>query len=600
MARRCLLLVAVAGCGFSLQTGGDDSQIPDGRPMSIIDDTKDHFVGTATDTTIADWGAIEPDAFVQSGLHVRAFQNTFPAGATYEMAAAAAVTLFGEAYRQVPFHFDSSGVGRPRGVGMPYDQTFMLLYDGEIYLPAGAVDIEVDADDRCAVDIMLDGQTWTPSIVDAYDTQNPITRLDVPAAGWYPIRAAFTQTYGGSWFDIYFTPAGGARTLLENAHTRVRATHANGLVVDTFGFRAMVTDLGSTAVASVDHDFGFLPPPWDLSIPADEFALRYVGQLRIDEPGTYTFTAESSTSGGNGGDLWRIWIDGVAIAGPWTKAPVMEASVDLEVGWHDFGLDFGDDSGDARIRALMSGPQIPMGAIDPARLRPVVATGLTSTFSDLQDRTQIQDATSSGPTDTTIDIDVNGTAGAKVVSVDWGLGIEYSRMSDLSGARLDCSASGTPLPLGASAGYFYVANDTACAGSDLPLAWKYRLTDSVIGGIAGNVWNPLVAVTYRGGEHDPPFAREAVFTSSVRETPNAIGYGRVALDATLRGGNAILEVRTAVDEASIATAEWVPVAHGDVPNVEAGEVLQYRVTLLTGGWALVSVERVEIVYIVPE
>ncbi|MGE0400424.1 MAG: hypothetical protein AB7T06_27160 [Kofleriaceae bacterium] len=598
MARSCLVLVFVAGCGFSLPLGGDD-QIPDGRPISIVDDAPGDFTGSTFEATITERGTIEPDAFVLSGLHVRAFSSTFDADDTYMEALATATNQLGEGYRQVPFRFDSAGSDHPHGVGIS-GGAFSLFYDGEIYLPAGMIDIEVDADDHCIVQLQLDGATWTDEMRDAYSTANPITRFDVPAEGWYPIRAAFVQSYGGSWFDIHVTPVGGTRTHVDGTHTRARVTSAQGLLVDAFQLRAMGRALGSTAVAKVDHDFGYGAPPFDLGIPSSDFTLRYLGQIRIDEPGAYTFYASSSTGGGNGGDLWRVWIDGVAIAGPWTAGRLPMATVDLEPGWHDFGVDFGDDDNDARIQARMSGPGIPDGPIDPARLRPAVATGLTSVFIDLANKTNIKDATASGPTETTVDISVTGTAGAKVVSVDWGFGVEFSRMTDLSARRVDCFTQDTQVPLGANAGYYYFANDTSCANSDLPLAWKYIVTDSVTGGIAGNVWNPLVAVTYRGGEVAPPFAKQAVFTSSVRETPNAIGFGRVSLDADLRGGGATLEIRTASSEAALDAASWVAVADDAVPAVEPGTVLQYRVTLETGGWELVSVDRVEIVYIVPE
>jgi hypothetical protein len=68
LARSVFLLVFVAGCGFSLQTGSGDDQVPEGRPISIVDDAHDDFVGTRVDSTIAARGSIEPDAFVVSGL----------------------------------------------------------------------------------------------------------------------------------------------------------------------------------------------------------------------------------------------------------------------------------------------------------------------------------------------------------------------------------------------------------------------------------------------------------------------------------------------------------------------------------------------------
>jgi hypothetical protein len=598
--RTILLAIVLTGCGFSLTTdGGGDDEVPEGRAISIVDDTRDDFAGTHFESTIAERGSIEPDAFVLGGLHARSFMNSFPTGSSYTEAAAAAQSPLGESYRQVPHRFQDRGSSRPHGLSI-YFEPFTILYDGEVYLPGGEVEVEVDADDRCAVEIMLDGTTWSDSMKDAYDSPNPRTTFVVPGEGWYPIRAAFLQTFGGSWFEIGYRVAGSDRRLLDATNTRARVTESRGLLVDVFTPRAMIREVGSTAVSTVDHDFSIFEPRFDLSIPGDDFTLRYLGQLRIDEPGTYTFAADASTSGSNGGDLWRIWIDGVAITGSWAVPVSASASIDLEPGWHDFGVDFGDDSSDARIRARMSGPGIPDGPIDPARLRPAVTTGLTSTYANTQSQSGIKDATSLGASITPIDLPVDGPAGATVVSIDWGLGIANARIEDLSVQRLDCTSTGTPADVSTGNGYFYYANDVSCAGAALPLAWSYAVTDAVMGGNSGTVWNPLVAVTYRGGDKNAPFARTAVFTSTIRETPNAIGYGRVALDATLRGGTVKLEVRTGADATTIASAAWVAVADGDVPDVEPGAVLQYRVTLETGGWELVTVERVEIVYVVPE
>ncbi len=578
---------------------GDD-QVPEGRRVSIIDDTADDFVGTRTDTTIAARGSIEPEAFILGGLHARAYDDDFPHGSTYTRAIAEVTDKLGRGYRQVPFRYENTGVARPRGLSIGIGD-FSILYDGEIRLPAGEVTFEVACDDSCALELMLDGATWTESLIDTYNGTDPSRTYTVPADGWYPIRAAFTQGCCSSFFDVHFTPAGGTRTHLDENHTRARVTDASGLFVDVFQIRAMVNRLGHLAVDTIDHDFGVLAPPFDLSnMPSNDFTLRHVGQLRIDEPGAYTFTANSSTGGNNGGDLWRVWIDGKQIAGTWSPTPTMSATIELEAGWHDFGFDFAEDDNDARVEALMSGPQIPMGVIDSSRLRPVITTGHTSVFANLQTRTQIADATNGTPTTTAINLTVPGEPGATVVSIDWGLGIELSRMTDLTGVRVDCTATGTPIPLQANPGYYYFPGDTSCANAPLPLEWKYAITDSVTGGTQGNVWNPVVAVTYRGGESHRPFPDEAIFVSSVRETPGAIGYGRVKLDATLRGGGVMLEVRTAADAASIESATWVEVADNEVPAVEPGAVLQYRARLRTHGWELVSVDRVEIVYIVPE
>ena len=290
------------------------------------------------------------------------------------------------------------------------------------------------------------------------------------------------------------------------------------------------------------------------------------------------------------------------VAAHWTSlADTPTATLMLAEGWHDLLLDHSENTGDASVELRMAGPGIPDGPIAPERLRPVVAFGLTAS-SIGPAATPIIDATSNGPSLTTIPVPITGPTGAVIDAIDLGIGVDNQRMADLTADVIDCLGS-SPLTLPALPGYLYLAARTDCAGRPFspPLSWGFRVFDAVVGndilyvGQTPSVAYPIVVATYHGGDR-LPYAPTMTYVSSPRAISGATAWGAIALTAELFGATLTFEVRTAADEAALATAEWIPVADQEVPRGRPSELLQYRLTVAGTGWERATIDRVEIRY----
>ncbi len=310
-------VVALAGCGFTLTsgTGGDD--VPEGDRITLTDDTEQDFTTNAgvTDAEIAKRGALEPAAFVLGGLHGRAFagEHVLPTS-TYATALAAVGPELGAAYRQVPSEWDATQ-DRPRGLSINTPTDYTVLHSGEILLPLGSVTLEVHADDIMVIEISFDGgMTFAHRVVSPGTLQT--LALQVPAAGWYPIRASYRQSGGNSFWRMAITPLGGAKIPIDGARLRKRLTaEDDGLIASAFDGKALLIPLGEFTVATIDENYASAGPGHDLQTTVtDRFAVRFAGQVRIDTAGDYTFSADI---GAEAGDAFRIWIDGAVVANVW-------------------------------------------------------------------------------------------------------------------------------------------------------------------------------------------------------------------------------------------------------------------------------------------
>lgn len=596
--------LAIGACGFSVggTVDGDGGLAP--GEVILVDDTAADFAANVglTDAVIAPRGVIEPAAFVLGGLHARAYAGNLLGDAdTWDtaLAEAAGATFHGEGYRQVPADWAATVPNRPRGLGIPGTDNWTVHYDGEILLPAGMVALELAADDRAIAYVALDGTTFGPRLFSKGTAQQQM--LDVPAAGWYPIRIAMSQGGGSADLALTLRPAFASAIVVDGNRLRARVTNTPGLLVFAFGDRALSVPLGESAATTAAGSFGTAAPALDLDVPADLFSMRYAGQLRIDTAGTYTFAVDV---GADTSDGFRLWIDGALVANHWASlTDALTASVTLTEGWHDLLLDHAENTGGASVELRMVGPGVPDGPIPTAMLRPAVAFGLTASYVGATP-TALVDASVNGPSTTTVQAPLVGPPGAVMDAVDIGLGIANQRMSDLTADVLDCHGS-TPLPLPAQPGYVYLAARTDCAGTAVmpPPTWGYRVIDSVVGNdlayaaLVPGLYFPLVVATYHGGDR-LPYAPAMTFVSSPRRITGASTWGKVGLTAELGGATLTLEIRTAADEAALETAEWIAVPDQQIPRGRPSELLQYRLSVAGTGWERATIDRVEIRYVV--
>ncbi len=585
MVRSTSLLLVLSACGFSARIGGDDAT----TTTTITDDTLEELGdGKLVDGVFVAPGTIEPDGFVLGGLHARGFQAALvDAGDTFEkvLADASAANQLGADYAQVPANW---GNARPRGLGLNNDNGFTVVYDGEILLPAGAITLEADVDDRAVLQVALDRDaptTFGPLL--SAQVGGPVDKIDlvVPTAGWYPIRAAVTDDTGNAKLVLTIVQ-GQVRTVADADRLRARVTNDRGVVVYVFDQPGFASPNGHVARPTIDEAFSVVAPPYDLTSSFDNFSLRFAGQLHIGTKGTYTFTANL----GDDNDSWRLWIDGKVVAQRWLgAAEVASATLDLDPGWHDLLVDYADGIGTAEIHVEMNG-----AVIDPAQLRPVVPLGNTFTF------VQPTSTTIADHQMTFVQLPLPGDAYTLIDAVDVGFQVDNQDMSTLSIDLFDCNGI-KPLMPNTSPSYHYYGADPSCAGKSTkpPAPWSLRFTDSATGnGLfvgLGSVRSYGIAALYHGGPR-MPFSPVVTYTSGVRPTPGAIRIESVHAKGDFAGATVAVAVRTADNAAELEAAPWEQLDDGEA--FVGHELAQYQVTMTTDGWHYPVLDKVEITYAV--
>ena len=107
----------------------------------------------------------------------------------------------------------------------------------------------------------------------------------------------------------------------------------------------------------IDFDFGTGRPSPNLG--ADQFAVRWSGQVRVDRSESYTFYTQSD-------DGARLWINGVPLVNDWTDHGVVEnrGTIALTAGRrYDLRMEFYDNGGGALARLLWSSPGTPKAVV---------------------------------------------------------------------------------------------------------------------------------------------------------------------------------------------------------------------------------------------
>lgn len=186
----------------------------------------------------------------------------------------------------------------------------------------------------------------------------------------------------GRRYDVrlnYYDNTGTAVMRLQwsSASQPLEAIPAARLYASPAGLRGEYTDATGGAAsridAGVDFDWGGGAPV--AGVAADDFRVRWTGQVRGDFSEMYTFAASSD-------DGARLWVGGRLVIDNWTATTTATGEIELEAGkWYDVRLEYFDASGDARVElSWSSASQTGAGMFETvaaANLRAAKATPLT-------------------------------------------------------------------------------------------------------------------------------------------------------------------------------------------------------------------------------
>jgi hypothetical protein len=593
MRRSVVAVVAsaglAAGCYFSSPSAGDDVR-------TFVDDTAEDFAepSALVEAVLHARGAIEPETYSIGGLHMTAYpraivmQNSTATWAQLE-------TLMQNpppsgARQGVPPDFEF-GNTQPYGVGLARIDNFTLVFRGEIFLDATTT-FRLQSDGPALLQIDTDG-TYGHQVFDQVDAQPDGTMtVTPPAPGWYPIRAALTDTAADAY--IRFRTQSGP---IPRDRFRSRTTAAAGLVLEGFEDPLLTTPAGlGIETQDLARDFGTNRPTWDFNLmsPAD-YSARMRGQVLVETPGAYRFGATVDSD-----DLVRIWIDGKVVSSKWGPGDSYDASMPLELaaGWHDLVIDvagIGTRSGFS-VEILEGPPGVATGVIPARLLRPVVRTGQLEPFTLGAATIAIPD---NGLTEIPLPpASLQVPAGALVQAVDVGYALSHGAPIQATvklvhpDGTADVLRTNDPTMLP----FEHHGARAAFEGKPVPagaLSWKLVVEDNALGA-AGSIGGIMVATGYRGGP--PPVTPAARFESKPRPFPaeavEIVDARTIPLAPA--GATIAISIRTCATPDACAAAAWQPVAGESA--IPAAPFIEYRLELGSDGWAVPSVERVEIDY----
>jgi PA14 domain len=246
----------------------------------------------------------------------------------------------------------------------------------------------------------------------------PITTHDGSTAFANPSVTAIRAPSGRPAVAVsLFVPSEGAAPgeggpLIYFREYSVLADPVAGVVATYFDNQGLTGSTLTRIEPRIDIDFGTGRPSPNLG--ADQFSVRWTGQVLADKSQTYRFFTQTD-------DGARLWVDGVQLIDDWTDHGVVENSgtIALSAGRHPLTMEFYDNGGSALARLLWSSAD-EAKAVVPANHLSQPRTGLLGEY--------YSGITLTGPARTRSDPTVNfnwatgfadPNVGAELISVRW-------------------------------------------------------------------------------------------------------------------------------------------------------------------------------------
>ncbi len=544
------------------------------------------------------YGALTPAAYYTGGLLWRASDTgTFTDGANTSWATVTALASTG---RTAITRATSLGFGpdTPPSVGLTHGDAWAMWFEGEVYLDAGAYTFSLLADDVAFVELAATPTAAFQRVAWATWPNESSGTFSAPAPGWYPLRVALSEGVGDAQLQLRVLGPG-VPTLqpIPRHRLRTRTSGLVGLVQAGFDDGKLVGDVEHTIDAVTPANTGWgTGNPGDLGMTsADDFSVRWSGQLRVDVPGAYTFRYVTD-------DGQRLWIDGLRLLDAWDESTHDQTTgaVTLTAGWHDLVIDHSERGGGAQaVLSVATGPELAGQTLPLDRLRPV--EGRAERYETGVDRVDRAIPALGQAPDSAVTL--VAPPGAAVTSVDISYTVSHTCFSDLE-IRLIAPNGGSALVRprsGACTQGRFTERLTRLDLNGGPAAgtWLLRVND-LVASDAGTLEDVQITVHHAGGE--PPIAAVAAYESQVRDLGDVAAITRVTwVERRPTGAAVAVRVRTCAEAAGCAGAPWsAPLGNpaGGVPAVTPRRFAQYRVELTSDGDRAPAVDEVSIEYTV--
>ncbi len=551
----------------------------------VQDSQADFAPGLTTDSAVTPWNTIEPLAFAPGWILRGKAGSAFSDETALDFASLDNPT---DRSLATSVNFQQS-FQAPSWISNVTDP-FTVWAEGHMFLAMGQHQFRATCDDRGVFAIKL-ADDFARVVSCNYTTGTQTGDVDVPATGWYAIRFAWTDTLlGASFLMDHRKPNSPAFVAITSDEMRSDVTlEANPLQLgfDQIGMVGLTgSRLWQRSIA--DENFGTSPSA-NLGITQNtRWSSRWVGQVRLEAAGPYSFAVNST-------DGHRLIVDGerladTAIATPGTTTTVPR---NLTAGWHDLAIDLHVNAPSDAAPATLSvkpsanAPEFAGVALPNDRFRPVV-TGSERLFSALDN------ARVNVPSNSTLlrTINTNGVpADAIVTGIDLAYRAVPSNGRTLNVALIDPTGLSVPVGNGGNTTVSLALadfNTRAAAG-----AWKLSI-DNTGNNRQAQVTNFAITVHYQTLSQ-PAIATVASYESSQHDFATPVTLTSVAwLERQAAIGAIKISVRACA--AACTNEPYVAVAqNGMAPAGLIGRFVQYRATFTSNGIAVPALDKITIV-----
>ena len=595
------VVLVLAGCGFRSPAGSvpadaplpiPDGGVPGSRTLGVADLAAGTRSGMTVDPTR---GSLTPDAYTYGGLMAHGLsgiklwsQGSTDWGAIGTTAATAAALWRGESFATGDA-LDAFGITNPA--------MMTLWLEGEVRLDAGSETFGLAADDVAFIDLAAPGSSsYTRVLENAAAT--PTAQVQTAVAGWYPIRIGFSN--GGGPLSFAFTHGEGSAPPVPwtRDRLRARASEVNGTLRTVFGHQLLGGGLaGQPPVMHVESS-GLLPLQTFTPLPQGagsdtNWSARYVGQLYIDPPGSYTLQIDSDD-----GNRGRLDVQqGQTSWGGNSRPGTTMVQAGLGAGWTDVIVDYDQAGGNHTLQVRLTGPDHTQIEIPVQRLRPVepAVDRLVSSFDDTMHT--IHDATQAAPGAPGVAaFDVAGYAGEIVTAIDVTFFVTSAHPEQLiaeletpAGARIQIrghnqigtDAQGEQITIDASGG----AGLAGLLNGAVAGRWKLDVTDDVPAGGGGDSQLTSAKLTLHTQGGPDKVAKQASWRSQpIDATTEVIAIDAITWQQRVPAGGTASVVLGTCQHADCSDVSWSGAVTAGMPfGIVPARYLQLRVDMTSDG-----------------